>query len=195
MDYTKPQPVPASDISGETTGDHGRSSTTDLSRRRVLGGVALTGAALPILAACGGGPEPLPDNDDTGSDDGTAAETPEAAASEETETGEPGAGDQGRQGSTGQALAKTSEIPVNGGKVYPEQQVVVVQPEAGSFKAYSAVCTHQQCTVTAVQDGSIICPCHQTRFSVADGSVQSGPAPEPLPARAITVDGDTIILA
>jgi Rieske Fe-S protein len=46
-----------------------------------------------------------------------------------------------------------------------------------------------------VQDGLITCPCHQSRFSVTDGSVQSGPAPAPLPERAITVDGDTIVLA
>jgi Rieske Fe-S protein len=59
-------------------------------------------------------------------------------------------------------------------------QAVVTQPTAGVFKAFSNVCTHQGCTVAQVQSGSIICPCHQSHFSIADGSVQSGPAPSSL---------------
>ncbi|MFE0653857.1 Rieske 2Fe-2S domain-containing protein [Streptomyces sp. NPDC059534] len=93
------------------------------------------------------------------------------------------------------ALATTSEIPVGGGMVFAEQKVVVTQPAAGEFKAFSAICTHQGCTVNKVADGTIDCPCHGSKYRIADGSVAAGPAPRPLPAEKITVSGETITLA
>lgn len=92
-------------------------------------------------------------------------------------------------------LATTGEIPVGGGKVFAEQKVVVTQPAAGEFKAFSAVCTHQGCTVRDVTGGVIKCPCHQSTFAVADGAVQGGPATQPLPEKPIKVEGDQISLA
>ncbi|MER7520582.1 Rieske (2Fe-2S) protein [Streptomyces sp. NPDC126499] len=97
--------------------------------------------------------------------------------------------------SPGRALARTSEIPVGGGKVFKEEKVVVTQPSAGDFKAFSAVCTHQGCIVGKVADGTIDCPCHGSRFRVADGSVAAGPATRPLPTETINVSADTITLA
>ena len=92
------------------------------------------------------------------------------------------------------ALAKTADIPVGGGIVLPEQQLVVTQPTAGQFKGFSAICTHQGCTVNSVADGAIHCPCHGSSFAVADGSVVTGPARKPLPAKAIKVDGTSVTL-
>ncbi|KND39905.1 Rieske (2Fe-2S) protein [Streptomyces acidiscabies] len=91
-------------------------------------------------------------------------------------------------------LAKTSDIPVGGGKIFKDQKVVVTQPVKGEFKAFSAVCTHQGCTVATVADGTIDCPCHKSMYSITDGAVKGGPAPRPLPAKEITVKGDTITL-
>ncbi|POX47660.1 iron-sulfur protein, partial [Streptomyces sp. Ru71] len=93
-----------------------------------------------------------------------------------------GSGDGG--GSTaksGTVLAKTSDIPEGGGKIFKDHQVVVTQPTAGSFKAFSAKCTHQGCAVSGVRDGVITCPCHHSEFSIADGSVKRAPATRPLP--------------
>ena len=45
-------------------------------------------------------------------------------------------------GGGGTALGKTSEVPVGGGAIFKNEQVVVTQPAAGTFKAFSAVCTH-----------------------------------------------------
>jgi Rieske Fe-S protein len=92
-------------------------------------------------------------------------------------------------------LARTSDIPVGGGKVFPDRKVVVTQPAAGQFKAFSAVCTHQGCTVADVTGGLIECPCHGSRFHAADGTVAGGPATAPLPAERITVAGGEITLA
>jgi Rieske Fe-S protein len=99
------------------------------------------------------------------------------------------------EASAGTELAKTSEIPVGGGTIFKDRKIVVTQPVKGDFKAFSAICTHQGCTVDTVADGTIDCPCHQSRFSVQDGAVKGGPAPRPLPAEKITVEGDSIRLA
>lgn len=99
-----------------------------------------------------------------------------------------GAGDGG-------VLAKTSDIPVGGGKVFAAEKVVVTQPESGTFKAFSAICTHQGCTVKDVSNGTINCPCHGSKYRVADASVAAGPAPRPLAPERITVENQSIRLA
>lgn len=93
---------------------------------------------------------------------------------------------------SGEALGSTADVPVGGGAIYADQEIVVTQPTEGDFKAFSAICTHQQCLVTAVEDGTIDCSCHGSKFSIEDGSVSGGPASSPLPAVEITVDGDQI---
>ncbi|MEU6671795.1 Rieske (2Fe-2S) protein [Streptomyces sp. NPDC046727] len=98
-------------------------------------------------------------------------------------------------GSGGSALAKTSDIPEGGGKIFKDQGVVVTQPSAGTYKAFSSKCTHQGCAVGSVADGVIVCPCHNSQFSAEDGSVKKGPATQPLAAAKITVSGDEITLA
>jgi Rieske Fe-S protein len=95
----------------------------------------------------------------------------------------------------GTTLAKTSDIPEGGGKILADQGVVVTQPTAGTYKAFSSKCTHQGCAVSGITNGVITCPCHHSQFSVADGSVKKGPATEPLPAQKITVSGDEIKMA
>jgi Rieske Fe-S protein len=106
----------------------------------------------------------------------------------------PGGSGGGGSGPAG-ALASTSDIPVGGGTVFADRDIVVTQPEAGEFRAFSATCTHQGCTVGEVTDGTINCNCHGSRFAVADGSVVDGPARKPLPERGISVTGEEIVLA
>ncbi|MFD8568594.1 Rieske (2Fe-2S) protein [Streptomyces sp. NPDC059639] len=91
-------------------------------------------------------------------------------------------------------LAKTSDIPVGGGKIFAAEKVVVTQPARGEFKAFSAVCTHEGCLVNSVAGGTINCPCHGSRYRIADASVAGGPAPRPLPPRRIEVSGNSITL-
>ncbi|MFC7884578.1 Rieske (2Fe-2S) protein [Streptomyces sp. NPDC057376] len=143
-------------------------------RRTVVAAAGAAGLAV-ALTACSG-------SDDAASDDSGAAAAPPASE---------GAGGE----DAGAALAATADIPEGGGKVFADQKVVVTQPTAGEFKAFSATCTHQGCAVKSVSDGVINCPCHNSNFSITDGSVQGGPAPKPLPAVQITVSGDSIRLA
>ncbi|MFD4903321.1 Rieske (2Fe-2S) protein [Streptomyces sp. NPDC058411] len=106
-----------------------------------------------------------------------------------------GGGESSPPASGGGELTRTSEIPVGGGTIFEDRKVVVTQPAAGEFKAFSAVCTHAGCIVSSVADGTIDCACHGSRFSVEDGAVEQGPATRPLPAERITVEGGSIRLA
>ena len=94
----------------------------------------------------------------------------------------------------GTELASTSEVPVGGGLILQEEKIVITQPTEGDFKAFTAVCTHQNCVVASVEE-SISCTCHGSRFSIEDGSVEGGPAPSALATVEITVDGDKILTA
>jgi Rieske Fe-S protein len=114
----------------------------------------------------------------------------EAAPPPAGRTGTPPVG-----GGAAAALTKTTDVPVGGGQILKDQKVVVTQPAAGDFKAFTSVCTHQGCDVTSVAGGTINCPCHGSKFAIADGSVAAGPAPGPLAPKSIRVEGDSIVLA
>jgi Rieske Fe-S protein len=96
---------------------------------------------------------------------------------------------------TGPVTVPTSDVPVGGGKILADSQVVVTQPAAGTFKAFSAVCPHQGCLVGSVADGTITCPCHGSQFSAADGAVKTGPANRGLAEKTAKVDGANITVS
>jgi len=106
------------------------------------------------------------------------------------------AGDSGGSGSSGAGgAAKTyqaSDIPVGGGKVFADDKIVVTQPTAGNFKAFSAVCTHQQFIVGNVQGGTINCFHHGSKYDQATGKNVAGPATSPLPEKTVTDSGGTL---
>ena len=152
---------------------------TTPSRRTALAAVGAAGLAV-ALTACSS-------SDDSSSDTSGSSDTSSSSSSSSTSTAQGAAG--------GTELAKTSDIPEGGGKIFASQGVVVTQPTAGTYKAFSSKCTHRGCAVSAISDGVIKCPCHKSEFSVADGSVKKGPATVALPAEQITVTGTSITLA
>ncbi|MBO3748624.1 Rieske (2Fe-2S) protein [Streptosporangiaceae bacterium NEAU-GS5] len=157
---------------------------TDTTRRTVMLGAGGAGLAV-ALSACSGY--------STGSNtaDAPTAESPRPAGEATDNGGGNGTGD---SGGGADALAKTADIPEGGGKVFESEKLVVTQPQAGTFKAFTAVCTHQGCTVASVSNGTINCPCHGSKFNIADGSVANGPATKPLAEKQIKVSGDSISL-
>ena len=153
-----------------------------LVHRRTIAGIATIGIGLPVLAACSGS-----DGSDVATDPNTPSPstTPSGSESAEASPSESAGAD---------AFAQTYDIEVGGGTIFAEDQVVITQPSDGEFKCFSAVCTHQGCIVSSVSDGNINCECHGSQFSIADGSVVTGPATSPLPEQQIAVDGDSITL-
>jgi len=108
-----------------------------------------------------------------------------------------GAGGAGGGGATAAPITvPVSSVPVGGGTILSDKLVVVTQPTAGQFKAFSARCTHQGCPVTRVENGKISCPCHDSQFDITTGApTPESPAKSPLNAKTATVSGDTITVA
>jgi Rieske Fe-S protein len=98
----------------------------------------------------------------------------------------------GGTGTGASVTVNASDVPVGGGTILSDQQVVVTQPSQGVYKAFSAVCTHQGCLVGSVTNGQIVCPCHNSGFSAADGSVLFGPARASLAAVSLKKNGGTL---
>ncbi|MFJ9041394.1 Rieske (2Fe-2S) protein [Streptomyces sp. NPDC102406] len=132
--------------------------------------------------------------DEGGDDGGGAPPAPSPTATTKATSGASSPGPASKAPPAAGELARTSDIPVGGGKVFADKKVVVTQPAEGDFKAFSAVCTHQGCSVNEVSGGTINCPCHGSKYRVADASVAGGPAPRPLPPQKITVTGKSISL-
>jgi len=156
-------------------------------RRGMLAGVGLVGLA-GVITACGASGSSSPQAG-TATLAGTAASTP---ASQGSSTAPSGTASSSAPAAS--ALAATSDIPVGGGTIFTGPRVVVTQPTANEFKAFSAVCTHMGCIVSQVSNGTIDCPCHGSQYSITTGDVVAGPAPKPLPAEVIRVSGNSIYL-
>ena len=143
------------------------------------------------LAGCGGGgrttsgPSASPSGSTTGPTTGPT--TPPADASEPASPAPEPAPDG--------ALVAAGEVPVGGGVVLVDDNLVVVQPTAGTFLAYSATCTHVGTQVDQVDGAEIVCPDHGSRFSIADGAPVQGPAASPLGQVAVALRGDQVVLA
>ncbi|WP_238151709.1 Rieske (2Fe-2S) protein [Kribbella sindirgiensis] len=152
--------------------------------------VALAGAGAPILAACGGGDDAA--GGGTTPSAGGSSTAPSAGASSSASSSAPSSS---APASGGSVLGPVSDVPVGGGKVFTDAKVVVTQPTAGQYKGFSAVCTHQGNPIGSVENGQIICPFHNSHFSITDGSPVSGPAQTALPAVNVKVDGTNIVEA
>lgn len=139
-------------------------------RRTVIAGAGL-GLAATALAACS-----------------TYGKKPEAAPSSSAPAESPAS--PGAPAPAPAALTKTADVPVGSGVIVDD--VVVTQPTAGVFKGFSTVCPHAGCNVSTVEGGNIVCPCHGSTFDL-EGAVVKGPATDPLEAKAVSVQGDSIV--
>ena len=149
-----------------------------LTRRRIFG-LTAAACATSLFAACGA---------DTTEPGSSGPSSKDAAGGSDEPSGT-------ESGKAGAALTKTADVPVGSGVILEDAKLVVTQPTAGNYKAFTAVCTHQGCIVGSVKGKSIGCPCHGSAFNIADGSVLNGPADRPLREIKVAVEGDSIVKA
>ncbi|MGW4966445.1 Rieske (2Fe-2S) protein [Nonomuraea sp. NPDC004186] len=95
----------------------------------------------------------------------------------------------------GKVIAKVADVPVGGGKVIEDLQVVVTQPTQGVFMAFSSICTHKGCAVSTPKENVIRCACHGSEFAADSGKATKGPASAPLTSYKVRVEGDGIVVA
>jgi len=90
--------------------------------------------------------------------------------------------------------AKLSELPMNSGKVFRfgSKPGLVVRTATGEVRAFSAVCTHLNCTVQYRGDFQHVwCACHNGHYDLQGKNI-SGPPPRPLEVYKVDVAGDDI---
>jgi Rieske Fe-S protein len=177
-----------------TPGENEEDALEKISRERFIRfGTALgVGAAGASLAACGGG---------AGSNSGGGSGGKKSGGSGGGDYGGEGGGssDGGSNSSSsssgGTAIASEPEVAPGSAVMFKDagNPAVLIHLKNGDFVAYSAVCTHQGCTV-AYKNGQLACPCHGSVFDPAKGAeVVAGPAPKPLPEIPVKVEGGEVV--
>jgi Rieske Fe-S protein len=143
--------------------------TQHLTRRSALRGLSISGCAAVVGFAVGWRKRPA-----GGRGAATAANAYGAAPT------------------SGRSLTPLDRVPAGGGLVLTGPKIVLTRGSGDAVHAFSAVCTHQGCTVGSVDGGSILCPCHGSRFDAQTGAVTAGPATRPLAAVPIVVRNGTV---
>jgi thiosulfate dehydrogenase (quinone) large subunit len=159
-----------------------------VSRRAVLSGGAVTGIVAAAVVIMGGAAAAVGRAVGGTSDASAAGVTPVLsgpAGSTTTTSTDPGAA-----GSTtpttaappsGTAIGSATGVAVGGSASFTDPSTgnpsLVIQPSAGAFVAFDAVCPHAGCTVAYQRAAKIIaCPCHGSEFNAETGSLVRGPA-------------------
>lgn len=137
-------------------------------RRTVLAGAGAAAGAFALAACSSGNDTAAPSGSGATSDTGNGQQAP---------------------------LAQLEDIPVGGAvsaKDSDGKPILVAQPEAGTAVAFSAICTHQGCTV-APGEKELVCPCHGSAYDAASGEVLRGPAPRPLSEVPVHVEAGAVL--
>lgn len=154
-------------------------------------GVGAAGAS--VLAACGGA-----ESGGSGGGGDTGGSADSSGGSTRAETTADTTQEQASGGSGGgTAIASEAEVAPGSAKPFKDggKDAVLVRLDGGDFVAYSAVCTHQGCTV-AYKDGQLACPCHGSVFDPANGGeVVTPPAEQPLAEIPVEVRGGEVFKA
>jgi cytochrome b6-f complex iron-sulfur subunit len=108
-----------------------------------------------------------------------------------------------RGGTSSVLAAKVGDLKPNQGKIFKfgdAPAILILKPGgdpagASSYVAFTAVCTHLNCTVQYREDlGEIWCACHNGHYDL-NGKVISGPPPSPLAQYRVAVKGDEIFVS
>ena len=89
------------------------------------------------------------------------------------------------------------DIPPNSGQIFKfgNRPGILVHTPSGDIRAFSARCTHLDCTVQYREDLSHIwCACHDGHYDLT-GSNIAGPPPSPLEQYEADVEGDEVVVS
>ena len=166
-------------------------ATTRRTVLRAAGLAALAGGGATVLGACSADGEPAAPSTSAPTSSAPASSSAPATSAPASSTPATPSATKTSAAPSGPSVA-TADVPVGGGVIMENADYVVTQPEKGTYKAFSKICTHMRCPVTSVSDGLINCSCHGSKFSIEDGSVSGPPATEPLPEAKAVVSGGKV---
>lgn len=92
---------------------------------------------------------------------------------------------------------KLSAIEKESGTIvkFGTKPVLLVRTETGEVRAFSAICTHLDCTVQYKKEmGVIWCACHNGKYDL-NGRNIAGPPPRPLDEYRVTIEGDDVLIS
>jgi Rieske Fe-S protein len=95
----------------------------------------------------------------------------------------------------GTPLVALADVPVGQAKAAkaPDgSDVIVARTSESACAAFSAICTHQGCTV-APKGADLVCPCHGSVFNALTGEVKHGPANKPLASVPVKVENGKVV--
>ncbi len=74
-----------------------------------------------------------------------------------------------------------------------EADVMAVNVDGTTIRAFTSICTHQQCTINAFTNDTFMCPCHGSAFNT-NGAVVQGPASQALTEFSVSQSDDTVTI-
>jgi cytochrome b6-f complex iron-sulfur subunit len=89
---------------------------------------------------------------------------------------------------------EVSKLKDNSGKIFRfgNKPAILIRTPSGDIRAFTAICTHLQCTVQYRSDlKQIWCACHNGHYNLFGKNI-SGPPPRPLERYDVTIKGDDI---
>jgi Rieske Fe-S protein len=92
---------------------------------------------------------------------------------------------------------KPDDVKPNSGQIFKfgSRPGILVRTPAGELRAFSAVCTHLNCTVQYRSDVSTIwCACHNGHYDLNGKNIE-GPPPRPLDGFVVNVRGNQIVVS
>jgi len=157
-----------------------------LTRRTVLcaGGAGAAGLCAFVLTGCSSG----------STSSATTSVLPSTAGTSADNSTSSGGATSASPGGGGKQVAKLTDIPVGGSisATLDGKPIILAQPSTGKVVAFTAICTHQGCTVNP--DGAVLrCPCHASTYDAFTGKDTGGPARSPLAAIPVTVSGGAVL--
>jgi Rieske Fe-S protein len=153
--------------------------TNQVTRRTILGAAA-AGAGTVALAACSS----------SSGGDNAASQSGDASPSAD-------AGSAGGSQAAARPLATLADLTVDDAiavELAGGRPGLLTRTGASSAVCFSAICTHQGCTVKPA-GATLDCPCHGSKYDAKTGKVLAGPAPSPLPAVPVQIEAGKVVTA